>query len=190
MDIRKLYTVVDETRREAGQGLERPITKAAALAIVANPLANKPGADVSELIKYGEELGRILSDRLLTVIPRERVHSFGKSAVIGYAGELEHAAALIHPAFGKHVREAIGGGVARILSTKKMGRPGMTVDVPLCYKDALRVVSHYDAMTLYLPDGPLPDEVVVILVFTDGGRPHPRTPGLKLEEVKGIDGVS
>lgn len=184
MDIRRIYTLVEEIRRDAGTPVEPAITRVAAIAVVENPLAGKPGADVAPLVEYGTELGRILAERCTAVIPGERIHSYGKSAIIGLHGEIEHAAALIHPTYGKSVRAVIGGGAAAIPSSKKIGMPGTPVDVPLGYRDNGSVASHFDTMSIWVPDAPKPHEFVVVLVCTDGGRPHPRTPGLKLEDVR------
>lgn len=185
MEIRKLYTVIEEIHSNVGKSVEKPITKVATIAIVKNPLASNPSADVTPLIEYGTELGHLLAKRVLTVLPKETIQSFGKSAVIGTSGEIEHAAALIHPTFGVCVREIIGGGASPIPSTKKVAGSGVTVDVPLHHKEAMTVSSHYDSMVVYLPDAPMPDEVAVILVCTNGGRPNPRIPGLRLEDAKG-----
>lgn len=190
MEIRKLITVVEEQLAEGGMALRRPLRKVAAVAVIKNPLAGKPGHDLELLNEAGGTLGRLLAEQVLTVLPRERNESFGKGAIVGVAGELEHAAALIHPVFGKAVREVLGGGRAVIPSAKKSGGPGATIDVPVVYKDELRVASHYDAMEVRVGDAPAADEVVVALVCTDGGRPHARIPGLRVEEVRGKDGLS
>ena len=188
--IRKIITVAEEQLVEGGAALARPLHKVAAVAIIANPLAGKAGADLAPLIEAGGELGRILTERIVGVLPRGAIQSFGKAAIVGAGGELEHAAALIHPTFGKSVREVLGGGRAVIPSAKKCGGPGATIDVPLVYKEALRVASHYDAMEVRIGDAPQPGEVLVALVCASGGRPHARIPGLQLKDVRGDDGLS
>ncbi len=191
MNIRKIVTVIEEIKRDAGMPVEKPITRVAAVAIVENPLANKPGADVTPLVECGTELGHLLAKQILTVLPKERIHSFGKAAIIGLNGEIEHAGALIHPTYGRSVREIIGGGAAPIPSTKKVATAGSAVDVPLCYKEAMTVSSHFDCMVVNMPpDSPGPNEFAVVLACTDGGRPHPRIPGLQLQDAKGVNGLN
>jgi hypothetical protein len=188
--IRKITTIVEEQLLEGGAPLARPLKKVAAVAIIQNPLAGQAGADLAPLIAAGGELGRILTEHILAVLPKADVQSFGKAAIVGAGGELEHAAALIHPTFGKSVREVLGGGRAVIPSAKKCGGPGTTIDVPVVYKEALRVASHYDAMEVRVGDAPQPGEVLVALVLTNGGRPHARIPGHQLKDVRGEDGLS
>jgi len=189
MVLRKLVTIVEEQQREGGRSLSRPLKKVAAVAVIANPLAGHPGADVAPLIEVGAALGRVLAERILSVLPASSIESFGKGAIVGSDGELEHAAALIHPEFGQSVRKVIGGGRAIIPSTKKVGGPGASIDVPLVYKEAERVASHFDALEVRVPDAPGPGEVLVALVCSDGGRPHARIPGLRREDAKGITGL-
>ena len=188
--IRKIVIVVDEQITEGGAALPQPLKKIAAVAIIQNPLAGKVCADLAPLIEAGGELGRILTERIVTVLPKSAVQSFGKAAIVGAGGELEHAAALIHPIFGRSVREVLGSGRAVIPSAKKCGGPGTTIDVPLVYKEALRVASHYDAMEVRVGDAPQPGEVLVALVLTNGGRPHARIPGLQLKDARGDDGLN
>jgi hypothetical protein len=190
MVIHKLVTIVEEQRSEGGQPLSRPLTKVAAAAVIANPLAGSAGADLTPLIEAGGTLGRVLAERILSVLPASSIESFGKGAVVGTDGELEHAAALIHPEFGVSVRKVLGGGRAIIPSTKKVGGPGTAIDVPVVYKEAMRVASHFDALEVRVPDAPRPGDVLVVLVCTDGGRPHARIPGLRREDAKGVDGVN
>jgi len=143
------------------------------------------------LINMGEELGGILGKRAVEAlkIPPKNAESYGKAAIVGVDGELEHAAAILHPKLGTPLREAVGGGKAIIPSAKKMGGPGTEIDVPLHYKDAAFVRSHFDAMSVRVPDAPRSDEIVVAIVVTDSGRPHPRIGGLKKDEAKKEDGL-
>jgi hypothetical protein len=124
----------------------------------------------------------------LRILP-ENTESYGKAAIVGVDGELEHAAALLHPKLGTPLRKEVGGGKAIIPSAQKMGGPGTEIDVPLHYKDAAFVRSHFDAMAIRIPDAPKPDEIVVAIVVTDSGRPHARIGGLKKEEAKKEDGL-
>ncbi|RLA97663.1 MAG: amino acid synthesis family protein [Deltaproteobacteria bacterium] len=191
MEIRKIITVVEETHRESGKEVSPPTRKAAAVAVIKNPFAGQYAEDLSLLMDYGERLGGMLGEKAVAAlgIPKERVESYGKAAVVGLGGELEHAAAILHPKLGKPLREAVGGGKAIIPSAKKMGGAGTPIDVPLHYKDAAFVRSHFDAMEIRVTDAPRDDEIVVAIAVTDSGRPLARVGGLKKEEVKGEDGL-
>jgi hypothetical protein len=188
MKIRKLVTVVEEILSDGGRPARRPLKKVAAVAVLENPFAGRYVDDLAELVDAGEELGALLSKRATEALgaPAE---SFGKAAIVGEQGELEHAAALLHPRLGAPLRAAIGGGKAIIPSAKKLGGPGTTIDVPLHFKDAMFVRSHYDAMEVRLPDAPRAGEIVLAIALTDGGRPHARLGGLTKEEAKKEDGL-
>ncbi len=188
MKIRKLVTVVEEILSDGGRPVRRPLKKVAAVAVLENPFAGRYVDDLAELVDAGEELGALLSKRATEALgaPAE---SFGKAAIVGEQGELEHAAALLHPKLGSPLRAAIGGGKAIIPSAKKLGGPGTTIDVPLHFKDAVFVRSHYDAMEVRLPDAPRAGEIVLAIALTDGGRPHARLGGLTKEEAKKEDGL-
>ena len=189
--IRKLVVLLDETRREAGRDLPRPIRRAVACAVIANPFAGRYEEDLSELVAQGEALGALLAERAIAAlgIPGEQVESFGKAAVVGEAGELEHAAALLHPRMGAPVRAALGKGPALIPSAKKSGGPGTAIDVPLGHKDAAFVRSHFDAIEARVPDAPRAREILLCLALTDGGRPLPRIGGLTTGEIVSQDGL-
>jgi hypothetical protein len=189
--IRKLVVLLDETQREMGRDLPRPIRRAVACAVIENPFAGRYEEDLSELIAQGEALGALLAERAIAAlgIPGEQVESFGKAAVVGEAGELEHAAALLHPKMGAPVRAALGKGPALIPSAKKAGGPGTAIDVPLGHKDAAFVRSHFDAIEARVPDAPRAREILLCLALTDGGRPLPRIGGLTTAEIVGKDGL-
>jgi hypothetical protein len=146
---------------------------------------------LDELVEVGVALGEKLTKRAVEAlkIPPQKAESYGKAAIVGVDGELEHAAAILHPKLGTPMREAVGGGKAIVPSAKKMGGPGTEIDVPLHYKDAAFVRSHFDAMSVRVPDAPRQDEIAVVIVVTDSGRPHPRVGGLKKEEAKKEDGL-
>lgn len=188
MKIRKLVTIVEEILEDGGKPAAQPVKKAAAVAVIQNPFAGRFVEDLAELIKTGEELGDLLGRRAVAALGGP-VHSYGKAAVVGENGEYEHAAAILHPTLGTPFRKAVGGGKAIIPSAKKLGGPGTPIDVPLHYKDAAFVRSHFDAMEVRLADAPRADEILVALVVTDGGRPHPRVGGLTVAEAEKEDGL-
>jgi Amino acid synthesis len=189
--IRKLFTIVEDTLQEGGETITPPTRKAAAVAVVWNPCAGRQVADLSELIELGEHLGGLLGQRAvaaLGIAPAD-AHSYGKAAIVGEDGELEHAAAILHPQLGAPLRRAVGQGAALVPSAKKRGTMGTGIDVPLGHKDAAYVRSHFDAMEVRIPDAPRRDEIVVAVVVTDSGRPRPRIGGLTVTEIDGKDGL-
>jgi hypothetical protein len=189
--IRKLVTFVEETRREMDRDVNPPVRRAAAVAVIANPFSGRFVEDLSDLIDIGEELGGLLSERAVTAlgIPGERVESYGKAAAVGENGELEHAAAILHPKLGAPFRKTLGKGAALIPSSKKRGGPGVPIDIPLGHKDAAFVRSHFDGMEVRVNDAPRADEIVVAVAVADGGRPFPRIGGLSKDQIKGEDGL-
>ena len=189
MEIRRLLTIEDQIQIHAGRPVDPAVRKVAAIAVIANPFAGRHAEDLQPLIDAGAQLGALLAERIVGVLGADRVHSYGKACVVGMDGELEHSAALLHPTFGKPVREAIGGGAAIIPSTKKMGGPGTRIDIPFFYKDAALVFDYFDAMEVGLPDAPRADEILLALAMSDGPRPHARVPGLKSQDVQGVDGM-
>jgi hypothetical protein len=190
-EIRKIVTIVEETRIEGGKPVEPPTRRAAALAVIRNPFAGMFVEDLAPLMEAGEELGRLLTERAVAAlgIAGTAVESYGKAALVGADGELEHAAAVLHPKLGAPVRQRLGKGAALIPSSKKRGAPGAPLDIPLGHKDAAYVRSHFDGMEVRIADAPRADEILVAIAVTDSGRPHPRVGGLKKEEIKGEDGL-
>jgi hypothetical protein len=189
--IRKLVTFIEETRRELDRDVNPPVRRAAAVAVIANPFSGRFVEDLSDLIDIGEELGGLLSERAVAAlgIPGERVESYGKAAAVGENGELEHAAAILHPKLGAPFRKTLGKGAALIPSSKKRGGPGVPIDIPLGHKDAAFVRSHFDGMEVQINDAPRANEIMVAVAVTDSGRPLPRVGGLTVSEVKGEDGL-
>jgi hypothetical protein len=189
--IRKIIVQVDETRMEMGRKVEPPTRKAVAIAVIANPYAGRYVEDLTELMDIGEELGGLLGERCVQAlgIQPAQAESYGKGAIVGEAGELEHAAAILHPKLGAPLRKAVEKGAALVPSAKKMGTLGSTIDVPLGHKDAAYVRSHFDAIEARVADAPRPDEIVVAVAVTDSGRPMARVGGLSKHEVKGQDGL-
>lgn len=189
--IRKIVTIVDETLTEMGREVSPSVRRAAAIAVIENPFAGRYVEDLSPLIAIGEELGALLSERAVAAlgVPGEACQSYGKAALVGENGELEHAAALLHPKMGAPVRKTLGKGAALIPSSKKRGGLGAELDIPLGHKDAAFVRSHFDGMQVSVNDAPRADEIVVAVAVTTGGRPLPRVGGLTVDEVEGKDGL-
>jgi hypothetical protein len=186
--VRGYTTLVHDAVREQGRA-HPPIRRVASIAVVANPFAGRYVEDLEPLMAAGEQLAGILSARAVGLLGGRPVHSFGKGAIVGIAGELEHAAAILHPRFGAPLREACGGGRSLIPSSKKRAAAGAGLDVPINHKDAAFVRSHFDAFEVRVVDAPAPDELLVAVVVTDGGRPLPRVGGLTVDEIVGEDGL-
>jgi len=189
--IRKLIVQVDEIRSEMGRAVNPPTRKALAIAVIDNPCAGRFVEDLSELAEIGEELGGLLGERCVQAlgIAPHQAESYGKAAIVGEAGELEHAAAILHPKLGAPLRNAVEKGAALVPSAKKMGTLGSAVDVPLGHKDAAYVRSHFDAIEARVADAPRAREIVVAVAVTDSGRPLARVGGLNKHEIKGQDGL-
>ena len=188
-NIRKLVVQVDETRKEMGQAVEPPTRRAVAIAVIENPYAGRYSESLDELIAIGEELGALLGQKAVAALgikPGE-AQSYGKAAIVGEAGELEHAAAILHPKLGAPLRAAVEKGAALVPSSKKRGTLGTAIDVPLGHKDAAFVRSHFDAIEARVSDAPRANEIVVAVAVTDSGRPLPRVGGLQASEIKGED---
>lgn len=190
-EIRKILTQVDETLVESGKAVTPPTRRAVAVAVIANPFAGRYQEDLSALTEIGVELGDLLTKRCLAAlgIAPDKAESFGKAAIVGEGGELEHAAAILHPKMGTPVRAALGKGPALIPSAKKRGGLGTPIDVPLGHKDAAYVRSHFDAVEVRVTDAPRAGEILVAIAVTDSGRPLPRIGGLTKHEIKGEDGL-
>ncbi len=190
-NIRKIVTVVEETQREGGVAVNPPTRRAAAVAVIENPFAGRYVEDLSPLIAIGEELGKLLAERAVAAlgIKGPDAQSYGKAAAVGENGELEHAAALLHPKMGAPVRAVLGKGAALIPSSKKRGGLGTVLDIPLGHKDAAFVRSHFDGMEVQINDAPRANEIMVAVAVTDSGRPLPRVGGLTIAEIKGEDGL-
>ena len=191
MEVRKYITVLEEIHSDGGRKMNPPGKRAAAIAVIKNPFAGEFVDDLTPLMDIGEELGGVLGKMAVDAlgIAPEKAESYGKAAIVGENGEREHAAAILHPKLGKPFRDSVSRGLALIPSAKKMGGMGTEIDVPINFKDAAFVRSHFDAMAVRVDDAPRADEIVVALVVTDCGRPHPRIGGLKKEEAKMEDGL-
>ena len=189
--IRKLLVQVDETRIEMGQPVQPATRKAVAMAVIENPFAGRYVDNLDPLIAIGEELGELLGHKCVQALGIEpgQAQSYGKAAIVGEMGELEHAAAILHPKLGAPLRQAVEKGAALVPSSKKRGGLGTAIDVPLGHKDAAFVRSHFDAVEARVSDAPRPNEIVVAIAITDSGRPLPRIGGLQVHEIKGEDGL-
>ncbi|MDN6883879.1 amino acid synthesis family protein [Variovorax sp. CAN2819] len=190
-NIRKLVIQVDETRKEMGQDITPPTRRAVAIAVIENPYAGRYSENLDELIAIGEELGALLGQKAVKALGIEpgQAQSYGKAAIVGERGELEHAAAILHPKLGAPLRVAVEKGAALVPSAKKQGTLGTAIDVPLGHKDAAFVRSHFDAVEARVSDAPRANEIVVAVAVTDSGRPLPRIGGLQVSEIKGEDGL-
>jgi hypothetical protein len=191
MKLRKLVVQVEEVQMEMGRAVDPPTRRAVAMAVIANPLAGRYVEQLDELIAIGEHLGGLLGSecvQALGIAPGE-AQSYGKAAIVGENGELEHAAAILHPKLGAPLRLAVERGAALVPSAKKIGTLGTAIDVPLGHKDAAYVRSHFDAIEARVADAPRPDEIVVAVAVTASGRPLARIGGLQASEIVGRDGL-
>ena len=189
MKIRRVLSFVDETHEEAGQPTVPPLRKVAVVAIVRNPFAGTYQADLKPLIDASVEIGRHICAIAVALLGAQP-ESYGKAALIGLNGEQEHGVAMLTTVFGNEMRAAAGGGKAWISSLTKRATPGTPIDIPLAHKDALYVRSHYDGITVMLPDAPLPNEIAIIAAYASRGRPNHRVGGPKASEIKGLDGLT
>lgn len=189
--IRKIAVNIEETHLEMGKEISPATRKAVAVAVIENPFAGIYQEDLGELMEIGAELGALLGKRCVDAlgITPERAESYGKSAMVGENGELEHAAAILHPKLGAPLRKEVEKGAALVPSSKKMGSPGQVLDVPLGHKDAAYVRSHFDGIEVQLNDAPRANEIMVAVAVTDSGRPLPRVGGLTAGEAIGKDGL-
>ena len=189
--IRKIIVQVDEVLQEGGQAVNPPTRRALAMAVIANPYAGKFSENLDLLIDIGEELGGLLGERCVKALGIQPVeaHSYGKAAIVGEGGELEHAAAILHPKLGAPLRQAVSKGAALVPSAKKQGTLGTAIDVPLGHKDAAFVRSHFDAIEVRVPGAPRSDELIVILAMSTGARVHARVGGLAAQDISQWNGL-
>jgi hypothetical protein len=187
--VRRSALVVEEIHHEGGPVAARPLRRAAALAVVGNPFAGRYEPDIAGSMQALEPLGRELAARLVDALGGPgRVEGYGKGAIVGVDGELEHGA-LWHVPGGYAMRDALGEALAIVPSSKKVGGPGTRLDVPVTHRDASYVRSHFDAMEVGVPYGPTADEIVLVLVMTDGPRVHARVGGLRADEITERNGL-
>lgn len=172
-DIRRIIVNRETVRSRFGAPSARPVVRAWAAVVIGNPFAGRYVEDLSALFDAGRAIGEQVMPDLVVRLGGPAV-SYGKGALVGLDGEMEHGGACIHPMLGKPMRAVIGGGQAIIPSNVKLAAPGMTLDVPLGHKDDVWSFDHFDTVTISIPDAPLPDEIVVVIALADGGRVDPR----------------
>ena len=173
MKVRKIVTIAEVIFREGEKDGAAPITRVAGIGLVENPHAGRFVEDLGHLFDWGQDLGERLMADMLPRLQQPAV-SYGKAAIVGVDGDLEHGHAMLHPKLGKAMRDPIGGGEAIIPSAAKVAAAGATVDIPLGHKDDLWSFDHFDAMPVTVPDGPRPNEILMAIAIADGGRPVPR----------------
>src|SRR5579862_7802970 len=188
--VRKKLTCVEEIFHEGGPIAEKPLRRAAALAIIRNPFAGSYSANIEGFMDDLKPLGLEMARSLVAALggDAKTVEGYGKGAIVGSAGEIEHGA-LWHVPGGYAMREILGGAKAIVASTKKVGGPGTRLDIPITHINASYVRSHFDAMEVGINDSPRADEILLALVMTTGARVHARVGGLKASEIKGLDGL-
>ncbi len=190
IEVRKIQTVVEEVFHEGGPVAAKPLRQGSVVAVIRNPYAGRYVEDILPMMEALKPLGLAMSQRLVAamgVAPSE-IEGFGKGAIVGAGGELEHGA-LWHVPGGYAMRELLGNAKAIVPSTKKVGGPGTRIDIPVTHINASYVRSHFSALEVGVVDGPKADEIAVILVMTTGARIHERVGGLKVSEIKGEDGL-
>jgi len=190
VELRKRVIVVEEIFHEGGPMATKPLRRAAALVVIRNPFAGKYVDAIAGFMEDLNPLGLEMAKTLVAALGGDpkAIEGYGKGAIVGQAGELEHGA-LWHVPGGYAMREVLGGAKAIVASTKKVGGPGTRLDVPITHVNASYVRSHFDAMEVGIPDAPRADEVLLALVMTTGARVHARVGGLKASEIKGEDGL-
>lgn len=174
LEIRKTVVTREVVFAELGKPAARAIVRVAAMAVIRNPFAGRFADDLAPLFQAGAELGERMMQELARLLGNPAV-SYGKGALVGVNGEMEHGGACIHPMLGKPMRAAVGGGQAVIPSNVKVAAAGTAIDIPLGHKDDPWSFDHFDTLTVSLPDSPRPDEILVVMALADGGRPHPRS---------------
>ncbi|MGO1079535.1 amino acid synthesis family protein [Inquilinus sp. CA228] len=190
VEIRKRLVIVEEIFHEGGPPAATPLRRGAIIAVIRNPFAGRYVEEIAGFMDDLKPLGLAMAQQLIAALGGDpkAIEGYGKGAIVGAAGELEHGA-LWHVPGGYAMREALGGAKAIVASAKKVGGPGTRLDVPVTHIDASYVRSHFDAMEVGVPDGPKADEIALVLVMTTGARIHARVGGLKASEIKGEDGL-
>jgi len=183
LNIRRTWSIVEDKNEHAGRKVTVPVRKVAVIAVLENPYASTAVEDLTPLIEASVGLGEMMGKMALQALGAYKVQSYGKGALVGLHGEIEHASALVTTAYANPIRDAIGGAKAWISSMVKVSSPGAQIDIPMNHKDEVYVRSHYDGMTLTLQDTPMPDELAIIFCLASAGRIGARVGGLTHEEV-------
>jgi hypothetical protein len=188
--LRKRSIIIEEVFHEGGPPAAVPLKRGAALAVIRNPFAGRYVEEIAGFMKDLEPLGLDMARRLVAALggDTKAIQGYGKGAIVGAAGEIEHGA-LWHAPGGYAMREILGGAKAIVPSTKKVGGPGTRLDVPVTHIDASYVRSHFDSIEVGIADAPKADEMLLVLVMTTGARVHNRAGGLKASDIKGEDGL-
>lgn len=188
VEVRKFALYVEETHHDGGPRLAQPVRKAWAAAVVKNPYAGRYEPDIMPMMDGLKPVGIELSRRLASALGGvDKVDAYGKGVIVGSAGEIEHSA-LWHVPGGYAMRETLGRALAIVPSACKVGAIGATLDLPIHHKDACYVRSHFDAVTIVVPDAPRADELVLAITMASGGRPHARAGGLQASDISKMDG--
>lgn len=187
-EVRRWHAVVQEIAEVEGKALSQPLVKAAVGVVLRDPFAGKGYVeDLSILTKHSAAIGHALGRRAAELLGGRSVEGYGKGGIAGISSAQEHVVACVTTIFGDAFREEVGGGKAWISSATKIGAPGVSLDIPLAYKDEVYVRSHYDAMSFSIPEGPMPDEMVICVAVSSGERPHHRVGGLTVADVQARD---
>jgi len=190
VQVRKNVLVLEEILHEGGPIGRKPLQRVAVLAVIRNPYAGGYVEKIEAFMDDLKPLGLEMARKMIAALGGDPkvVEGYGKGAIVGSAGEIEHGA-LWHAPGGYGMREVLGGAKAIVASTKKVGGPGARLDVPITHINASYVRSHFDAMEVGITDAPRADEILLALVMTTGPRIHARSGGLKVSEIKGEDGL-
>jgi hypothetical protein len=183
LNLRRTATIIEDKSELAGRKVGMPVRKVAVIAVIENPYASKSVEDLGPLIEASGSLGEMMAKMALEAIGTYKVQSYGKGALVGLQGEIEHASALVTTVYANPIRDAIGGGKAWISSMVKMSSPGGQIDIPMNHKDEVYVRSHYDGMTITMQDTPMADELAIIFCLASAGRIGARVGGLTHEDV-------
>ena len=189
LHVKRSYRIIEDRGTDTGTKSGIPLRKVAAVVVMDNPYAGRYVKDLKPMIEASAALGRELAAMACAALAPYKAQGVGKGALVGIEGEQEHANALLTTAFAEPLREALGGGKAWISSMTKVAMAGTPIDIPMNCKDALYVRSHYDGMTLVLPDAPMPDEIALILCLANRGRLNARVGGLAYDQLKGENGL-
>lgn len=189
LNIRRTCSIIENKNELAGKRVAIPVRKVAVVAVLENPYVSRYVEDLGPLIEASAGLGTMMGQMAMEALGSFRPQSFGKGGLVGLNGEAEHASALLTTAYANPLRDAIGGGNAWISSMVKMAAPGSLIDIPMNHKDDIYVRSHYDGMSIVLPDAPMPDEIAIIFCIASAGRINARVGGLTHEEVVKREGL-